>query len=228
MIYLGNITRKFDELTAVDDITLTINKQEIVIIEGESGSGKTTLLKMIGLLDSQFSGNYSLFDRNVFDLTDTEKAQYRNEMFGYIFQDYQLLENETVFYNIKIPLLYSKKFKSKNHRDLVEHVAEKMSILPLINKKVKFLSGGEKQRVAIARAIVNQPEIILMDEPTSALNRTLSNTLMNYIYDYVESNKATLVIITHDINRVAKKAYTSILMKDGKIIEYTKKSAYYE
>lgn len=228
MIYLENITRKFDELTAVDDITLTINKQEIVIIEGESGSGKTTLLKMIGLLDSQFSGNYSLFDKNVLDLTDTEKAQYRNEMFGYIFQDYQLLENETVFYNIKIPLLYSKKFKSKNHRDLVENVAEKMSILPLINKKVKFLSGGEKQRVAIARAIVNQPEIILMDEPTSALNRTLSNALMNYIYDYVESNKATLVIITHDINRVAKKAYTSILMKDGKIIEYTKKSAYYE
>lgn len=226
MIYLSNITRKFDELVAVDDITLTINKQEVVIIEGESGSGKTTLLKIIGLLDGQFNGKYMLFNKDAYYLSDNQKAQYRNGVFGYIFQNYELLENETVFYNIRIPLLYSNKFKSKNHRILIENLANKFQILPLINKKVKYLSGGEKQRVAIARAIINQPEIILMDEPTSALNRSLSKVLMDYIYDYVEQNHATLIIVTHDIERVAKRAYTSVFMKDGKIVECSKKEAY--
>lgn len=206
-IQLDTIAKTYKEknnenVQALQQISLQIEEGEKVIIVGESGAGKSTLLNIISLLDYEYDGTYLLNGNDASSLKQNEIARLRNEEFGFIFQDYILVEDNTVYENIEIPLLYSKKF-SRHERNT--RIKEALSIVQLeecINKKARNLSGGQRQRVAIARALVNQPNTLILDEPTGALNRELSSEIMHYIYEYIEQNKKTMIMVTHDIEKV--------------------------
>lgn len=214
-------TDKTNKFVALEHINLTIKAEEKIIIVGESGAGKSTLLNILGLIDLKFSGDYFINNQDTATFNNTKISLFRNEYFGYIFQNYVLVEDDTVYENIEIPLLYSKKIKANQRKEKIQKIAEKLNIQQHLHKKVTKLSGGERQRVAIARALVNEPEIVLMDEPTSALNKELSEMIMDYVYDYINTNKKSLIIVTHDLKRVVKGTYRKIVLEDGKIKEDT-------
>lgn len=229
MLRLDNIVKTYVDkkqvFEALKNVSLEIKEQEKVIIVGESGAGKTTLLNIIGLIDLNYDGTYYLNNKDARTFNNTAISQFRNQYFGYIFQSYVLVEDDSVYDNIEIPLLYSKKFPRKLHKEKIIAVAKKMNIEEHLYKKVTKLSGGERQRVAIARALVNEPEIIIMDEPTSALNRELSKMIMDYVYDYINENHKTLIIVTHDLERVIAGSYRKIVLLDGEIISDTQEQA---
>lgn len=197
--HIGKIYRKgkTEENTVLTHCDLCIAKGDTVVISGETGIGKTTLLKIIGLLDGNYSGDYTIDHVNVKEMSFIHKARLRNELFGFVFQEYNLIENETAYYNAVIPLLYSKKFKRFQRRKRVEEVAEELEIFDLLQRKVRDLSGGERQRVALARALANDPTILILDEPTNALNERMKHKTLNYINGFHRADKA-LVIVTHD------------------------------
>lgn len=224
MISLKNLRKVYNEnkkseLLVLNECNLDIKKGEKVIITGENGAGKTTFLKILGLLDKNYSGDYKIEDKDINLISSTEIARLRNEVFGFFFQEYNLLEDETAYDNIVIPLMYSKKYKRSERKKRINEVCENLDIVRLLNQKVKTLSGGEKQRVAIARAIVNDPEVIILDEPTSALSSKLKAKAINYIKNIVKDEK-TLIIVTHDLAIVDsldnKSDYIFYNLEDGK------------
>lgn len=223
MLHLKKVSKTFKDVSkdiqALKEIDLNIKKGEVLIVVGESGSGKSTLLNILGFIYSEYEGTYFFENLDSKQMTPSQKARYRNEIFGYVFQNFSLVEEDNVYENIEIPLLYSRKFKSREHKEKILALVKKFGIEHVLYKKVKYLSGGERQRVALARALVNEPDIVLMDEPTSALNEEMSEMIMNYVYQYIEENQKTLIIVTHDLNRVVKGAYRKIVLKNGEKIE---------
>ncbi|MBT1279369.1 ABC transporter ATP-binding protein, partial [Thermoanaerobacter sp. AC272] len=168
-------------------VNLEINEGEKIAIVGPSGSGKTTLLNIIGLLLPATEGEVYLAGKRASSLKEKERAKLRNKFFGYIFQEFLLVEEDTVFQNIEIPLLYSLTKKTKSEkRKMVEEVLEKVGLEVKINEKVRNLSGGERQRVAIARAIINDPEVILADEPTGSLDAENGEKIMDILESLVD------------------------------------------
>ncbi|MCI5997174.1 MAG: ABC transporter ATP-binding protein [Peptoniphilaceae bacterium] len=224
MIKLKNLKKAYNEnkqteLVVLDDCNIEIEKGDKIIITGENGVGKTTFLKILGLLDKNYSGEYFINGKDISNLSTTEIARLRNEVFGFFFQEYNLLEDETTFDNIVIPLIYSKKYKRSERKQRIREVCRNLEIENLLRQKVKTLSGGEKQRVAIARAIVNDPDIIILDEPTSALSSKLKLKAINYIKKII-GNEKTLIVVTHDLNIVDNLRQTSEYihynLEDGK------------
>ena len=224
MISLKNLRKvynenKKNELIVLDECNLDVKKGDKIIITGENGVGKTTFLKILGLLDKNYSGEYFINGKDISNLSTTEIARLRNEVFGFFFQEYNLLEDETTFDNIVIPLIYSKKYKRSERKQRIREVCRNLEIENLLRQKVKTLSGGEKQRVAIARAIVNDPDIIILDEPTSALSSKLKLKAINYIKKII-GNEKTLIVVTHDLNIVDNLRQTSKYihynLEDGK------------
>lgn len=207
-----------NETIALTNINLEINKGEIVLIVGESGAGKSSLLNIISLVDRKFEGNYYLFDKNVKEFSEGELALYRSDFFGHVFQDYSLIENDTVYENVIIPLYYSKKYTKLQRKQQILKVLKQVELEDVVDKKIKHLSGGEKQRVAIARALVNDPEILILDEPTGALNREMSDKIMEYIYNYVNKYNKTMILVTHDLDKVKKGLARVIKISDTKIV----------
>lgn len=210
-----------EKVQALSQVSLEINSEEIIFIIGESGAGKTTLLNIISLLDNLYEGDYFLENQNTKKLSESEKAKIRNQIFGFSFQDYALIEDDTVSENIEIPLLYSKKFKRKERKAQIKMVIEQMQLSEFTSKKVKFLSGGQRQRVALARAIVNEPEILVLDEPTGSLNKETSDHIMEYIYKYIKDNQKTLILVTHDLEKIKKCEGRVIKLHAGKIVSDT-------
>ena len=155
---------------AADHVSFSAAENESVAIVGPSGSGKSTLLNMMGLILKPDSGRIYVAGKDVTDMGDTEKSSLRNQTFGYIVQDFALLDDETVYQNIRIPLLYNKRIKRSEHRRRIREAADSLGIADKLNRKAAKLSGGERQRVAIARAIVCDQPVILADEPTGSLN----------------------------------------------------------
>lgn len=203
---------------AVNGVNFMIEEGCSYAIIGPSGCGKTTLINMIGGLLKPSSGEVLIFNENIFNKSDEEQAQYRNSMFGYIMQDFALIEEETVLKNCEIPLFYSQKFIRKKERiKIIEEKLDVFGLKELINKKVKYLSGGEKQRVALARAIVNDSKILLADEPTGSLDQINTEIIINYFMDLKNKGK-TIILVTHD-HAVANSCDFIINMVDGKIIE---------
>lgn len=224
MISLKNLRKvynenKKNELIVLDECNLDVKKGDKIIITGENGVGKTTFLKILGLLDKNYSREYFINGKDISNLSTTEIARLRNEVFGFFFQEYNLLEDETTFDNIVIPLIYSKKYKRSERKQRIREVCRNLEIENLLRQKVKTLSGGEKQRVAIARAIVNDPDIIILDEPTSALSSKLKLKAINYIKKII-GNEKTLIVVTHDLNIVDNLRQTSKYihynLEDGK------------
>jgi putative ABC transport system ATP-binding protein len=198
---------KSSEVRALRDINMEIDKGEMVAILGPSGSGKSTLLHILGCIDADYHGTYLLYDENMTMKSDKEIANIRNKKLGFVLQEYGLLLDKTVLENVSIPLWFSDcKIRYIKNKCLV--ILKILGIQDYYNKKVNELSGGQKQRVAIARALVNDPDIILADEPTGALDQTTSEEIMEELRKLNQAGK-TIIIVTHDprISEVCTKTF---------------------
>ena len=215
---MKNIGRYFEhnknKVVVLKNINFHVNRGEMISIMGPSGSGKSTLLHILGCLDLPSTGIYEIEGENVLDFSEKKRAKYRNEKFGYIFQHFALIEEETVLDNVITPLFFGKKslFKLDNYG---EAILKQIGIEQLADRKVKKLSGGEKQRVAIARALINDPDIILADEPTGALDSSATQHIMDILDDLNKQGK-TIIIITHD-PQVAGRCQIHYSIIDGEL-----------
>jgi putative ABC transport system ATP-binding protein len=209
--YLGN-----EIIKAIDNVTFNVQKGEYVAIVGPSGSGKSTLMNILGLLDVPDSGTYYLDGKDISKASDNELAVIRNQKIGFIFQNFNLLGKITALENIEVPLIYSGKTEMEARKIAYESL-EKVGLKGRENHLPNQLSGGQQQRVAIARALSCNPEIILADEPTGALDSKTGIDIMNEL-EKLNENGQTIVLITHDLN-VAARAKRIVRIADGKLYE---------
>lgn len=216
MITATALTRKFGELEILKGVDLTINKGEIVSIVGSSGAGKTTLLSILGTLDRATSGELLFEGQNLMQLNDRKLAAFRNQRIGFVFQFHQLLPEFTALENIIIPALIAKT-KRKEAEARAMELLDLFQLSHRAQHKPSALSGGEQQRVAVARALINNPSIILADEPSGNLDSKNANDLHALFFTLREKYGQTFVIVTHN-QELAKMADRSIVMSDGKIL----------
>lgn len=203
-----------ERVDALKGITVDIQKNEYVALMGPSGSGKSTLMNLLGCLDTPTSGDYFLNDINVSKMTDGELAEVRNRMIGFVFQTFNLLPRMTALENVALPLVYSGLSKSAREEKAGE-VLEGVGLGDRIDHRPNELSGGQRQRVAIARALVNDPAIILADEPTGNLDTKTSIEIMS-IFEKIQANGNTVIIVTHEPD-IAEHAHRIIRLRDGLI-----------
>jgi putative ABC transport system ATP-binding protein len=221
VLELKNVTKTYitggTQFNALNDINLKIYQGEFVSITGPSGSGKSTLMHIIGLLDNPTSGEVLLEGNNVSKLKEHQLAQIRNVTLGFVFQQFNLLAKTSSLENVLLPLLYSdvpKKDRPKMGMELLT----KVGLQEKFNNTPAQLSGGQQQRVAIARALINNPKIILADEPTGNLDSKSGEEVMKFFHQLNEKEGRTIVFVTHDMD-LAKQACRTIIIKDGKISE---------
>lgn len=201
------------KVEALRGLSLSVDKGEMIAVMGPSGSGKSTLLNIIGCIDSPTEGSYTLNDRLIDTFNENEKARLRNEVFGFVVQDFALVERYSVYKNVMIPLSYSKKkFKPK---DKIEEALSRLGILEKKKALALALSIGQRQRVAIARAIVNEPDIILADEPTGSLDSQTGKEVMDILKKLNDDGK-TILIVTHDMD-IASYCHRIVQIKDGMV-----------
>ncbi len=219
MIELQNISKIYpvgkNDFYALDDVSLTIEKGDFVSIRGASGSGKTTLLNIIGCLDKYEKGTYTLDGVDIGSLSDGKKSAIRNAKIGFVLQDFALIDSQSVLYNVMLPLLFSK-VPYAQIRKKARAALALVGIEDQARKKANQLSGGQRQRVAIARAIVNDPEVILADEPTGQLDSKTGLQIMELLRE-LNAKGITVVVVTHD-DKVADYADRKIFVSDGKIV----------
>ncbi len=220
MITLKNVSKTYNygkenAVEALKNISVNIEKGELVAIVGKSGAGKSTLLHIIACSETFETGEYLLNGTLVSNKSDFEKAKIRNEQIGTVFQDFALIPDFTVFENTELPLYFCRNTK-KERKMLVEKALKAVGIEELSNRNVTKLSGGQKQRVAIARAIVNNPDIILADEPTGALDSKTGEEILD-LFKELHSKGKTVIIITHD-KEIAKSCGRIIEICDGGIV----------
>ncbi len=202
-------------ITAVCNINLTINNGDFIAITGKSGSGKSTLMHILGLLDTPTSGELILNGKNTKGMSEKELAQVRNTDIGFVFQAFNLLQRTTVLENVMLPLIYSKIPNSEHEKKALE-VIEQVGLTHRLKNKSNELSGGERQRVAIARALVNNPSLILADEPTGNLDSKMGEEIEKILIN-LNNEGRTLILVTHD-DDLAKIAKRQVILKDGAIL----------
>ena len=219
MIKIKNLSKVFRteeiETKALSEVSLTINQGDFISIMGASGSGKSTLLNIVGLLDSASSGSYQLLDQEMVGLKEKQKSKVRKENIGFIFQNFNLIDELSVYDNIELPLIYNK-IPAAERKQKVEAIAEKLNISHRLKHYPQQLSGGQQQRVAVARALINDPKIILADEPTGNLDSKNGNEVMELLTD-LHANGATILMVTHS-DYDASFSQKTILMKDGIVL----------
>lgn len=219
MIELNGIHKFYtdgsEEKHILKDICLKIEEGDFISVCGTSGCGKTTLLNILGLLDAFQEGCYTFDGRDVTDMKESEATPFRNANIGFVFQDFMLIQKETVFFNVALPLYFSK-CPPDDIGMRVRDALEEVGMLDLQNKLVSVLSGGQKQRVAIARAIVNKPRLILADEPTGALDSRSTEQMLQLFAQLNERDHIAFVIVTHD-PLVAAFCRTHYEMMDGSL-----------
>ena len=214
LIECKNLTAGYEGMPVVKDLSFNVSAGDYLCIVGENGSGKSTLLNILGLLDKPTDGEYAINGKNVSSVGEKQQAGLRNAVIGFVIQDFALVEKYTVKQNVRIPLIYSKKQIDKEKA--VRLVLQKVGLSDKISTPVFKLSGGQKQRTAIARAIVNEPEIILADEPTGALDSDTADEIMR-IFETLSREGKTVIIVTHDKD-IASRCKRIIEISDGVII----------
>ena len=219
MIKLIDIEKKYNEgqineVNALRGINLTVEQGEMIAIMGPSGSGKSTLLNIIGCMDTLTAGNYRLDDIWIDKQSQNKLATLRNKKFGFVLQDFGLLTDRTVEENVLIPLLFSKESLRKSTKR-IKPILDSLGIAELAKRQANQLSGGQAQRVAIARALVNEPDIILADEPTGALDTRTSSEVVE-IFKQLNNQGKTVIIVTHN-PEVARACHKTFIIKDGLI-----------
>lgn len=208
---------KYKEKHVLKDLCLDIQEGDFLSIMGKSGIGKSTLLNIIGLLDNNYSGSYLINDIDISTLNQKQKAQMRNSFFGFVMQEFNLIDRLTVVDNILIPLEYSQEAKLLSKKKKIEKVEEILNSLNLgdeINSKVKDLSGGQKQRVAIARALINSPKVLIADEPTGSLDKDTAEEILSILLQINRDKKVTIILVTHD-EKVASICNKKYILSNG-------------
>ncbi len=220
VIELENINKIYqtgrNQLQVLFDICLQIYEGDFISIVGPSGSGKTTLLNIMACLDRPTSGKYLLGGKNVKSKSNDDLSKIRNKSIGFIFQSFNLISRHTAIENVQMPLQYSDVLNKKERRDKALECLELVDLTNRAKHHPNELSGGQQQRVAIARSLINNPDIILADEPTGNLDSKTSKDIIDLLKKLHESGK-TIIIITHD-ESIAKEAMDTIRIKDGRII----------
>ena len=219
LIELVNVSKRYKvgehTINALDNVSLTVKEGEFVSITGPSGSGKSTLMHIIGLLDTPTVGSVIFEGEDISQLTESKLAQIRNKKLGFVFQQFNLLERTTALENVALPLLYSE----IPEREMNEQALKALQSVGLLEHAQHFanqLSGGQQQRVAIARALVNNPKVLLADEPTGNLDSQSTREIVEILKNLNKQGR-TIIIVTHESD-IARKAKRAIRLKDGKII----------
>lgn len=219
IIEIENLKKIYDtgsiQVEALKSVNLNVDKNEYVAIMGASGSGKSTLMNIIGCLDRMTSGRYILDGEDVSKLNDTQLAEIRNKKIGFVFQAFNLLPRLTALGNVELPMIYAGIPSSQRHKRAKEAL-EKVGLSERMHHKPNELSGGQKQRVAIARALVNNPAILLADEPTGNLDTKSSIEIMD-IFESLNDEGVTIVMVTHEPD-IAAHTKRNVVFRDGEII----------
>lgn len=219
IIQIENLTKIYDtgsiQVEALKSVSLNVDKNEYVAIMGASGSGKSTLMNIIGCLDRMTSGKYILDGEDVSKLNDTQLAEIRNKKIGFVFQAFNLLPRLTALGNVELPMIYAGIPGSQRYKRAKEAL-EKVGLGDRIHHRPNELSGGQKQRVAIARALVNNPAILLADEPTGNLDTKSSIEIMD-IFESLNEEGVTIVMVTHEAD-IATHTKRNVVFRDGEII----------
>ena len=221
LIELNNVYKIYgegleSEVRALDGVSLSIEKGEFVAIVGQSGSGKSTMMKVLGCLDIPTRGDYHLNGVDVRELSDRELSAIRNKEIGFIFQQYNLIQNLTVLENVELPLIYQG-VNMDDRREMAMEALERVGLAGRVKHKPTEMSGGQQQRVAIARAIATHPPIIMADEPTGALDSKTGLEVLGFLQQ-LNKEGTTIILITHD-NSIAATARRVVRLTDGKIVE---------
>ncbi len=230
LIELSDINKTYNNgqpLHVLKGIDLHIERGEFISIMGASGSGKSTLLNILGILDNYDTGTYMLDGKLIKNLSEKQAADYRNRLIGFIFQSFNLIGFKTAVENVELPLYYQGVPRKKRHEMAMEYL-DKMGLTPWTQHFPNEMSGGQKQRVAIARALITQPQIILADEPTGALDSKTSVEVMQILKQLNKEDGITIIVVTHE-GGVANETNKIIHIKDGligKIEENTKHEAW--
>ncbi|WP_310992260.1 ABC transporter ATP-binding protein [Aequorivita marina] len=224
VIKIRNITRDFplgqEVVKVLKGIDLNIERGEYVALMGPSGSGKSTLMNLLGCLDTPTSGDYELNGKNVSNMTDDELAEIRNKEIGFVFQTFNLLPRTTALENVALPMIYAGASKSER-TERAKQVLTNVGLADRMDHKPNQLSGGQRQRVAVGRALVNNPSIILADEPTGNLDSKTSDEIMN-LFNEIHNAGNTVILVTHE-EEIAENAHRIIRLRDGVVESDTKK-----
>lgn len=218
MITINKLSKVFRteevETKALNEVSLTIHQGDFVTIMGPSGSGKSTLLNIVGLLDSATSGSYTLLNKEIVGLKEKQRAAIRKENIGFVFQNFNLIDELNVYDNIELPLIYNK-VPSSERKKKIQKIAERLKISHRLKHYPQQLSGGQQQRVAVSRALITDPKIILADEPTGNLDSKNGNEVMELLTD-LHAGGATILMVTHS-EYDASFSQRTIFMRDGVI-----------
>jgi ABC-type lipoprotein export system ATPase subunit len=205
------------EVQALQTVSLDIEHGEYVALIGPSGSGKTTLMNTLGCLDRPSSGSYLLDDEEVVTMSGDQRARLRNQKIGFVFQNFNLLSRTTALENVELPLLYCGQLRGRQRRDRARRLLKKVGLESRLEHHPSQLSGGQQQRVAIARALINEPPILLADEPTGNIDSRTSREIMGLFRQLNEEDGITIILVTHDQD-VARHAYRAIVLRDGQVV----------
>jgi len=218
VIAVENLSKTYElgkmQVKALCGVTFAVQKNEFMAIMGPSGSGKSTLMNLIGCLDTPTDGTYLLSGKLVSTMTENELAYIRNREIGFVFQVFNLLPRATAFRNVELPLIY-KGLKKKEREEKVRRAFELVDMAGRMTHRPPELSGGERQRVAVARALVNEPSLILADEPTGNLDSKTGQEILNLFHKLHERGN-TIIMVTHDAN-IAQQTERILFLKDGKL-----------